>query len=409
MRSVLKLSGLNSDRADMATASSSLVQPSRPVPSLAKDSRDPVIVNFHDLANLDLLRTVAVGLVFVDHLAAAANIRGLGDLGRLGVLIFFVHTSLVLMLSMDRLGLSGSRLYSSFLVRRVFRIYPLSILAVLAVVLFRIPAVSGAGGVEWMGWPGFFSNIFLTQNLTQSKSVDFLWSLPFEMQMYLVLPVLFLLLSRFRSLKAASVVWLVGIVIAWTEWALRHGTINMDFLLTRYVPCFLAGIFAWRMMVSKSRRLPGIFWLLFLLLLVVSYRAVDVLRVYGPSAFGALHGAVRTDNGIWWPHFFDLVRDWVFCGVTGVAIPIFREIRTGWLIGMSRKVALYSYGIYIAHVPAMWLCLDLLHTGSVLVGAILSIALTVVLAILLYHFVEHPAIEVGKRLSARLATSPALG
>jgi peptidoglycan/LPS O-acetylase OafA/YrhL len=366
-------------------------------------------VNSRDLANLDLLRTIAVSLVFLDHLAAAGNIRGLGNIGRLGVLIFFVHTSLVLMMSMERSGLSGFRLYSAFLVRRIFRIYPLSIVAVLVVVFSRIPAVSGAGGFEWIGWSAFFSNVFLIQNLTRSQSVDFLWSLPFEMQMYFVLPLLYLLLCRFPSLKSASMVWLGGIAIAWAEWAFQHGNADMDFLLTRYAPCFLAGVFAWRFMASQPRRLPGVLWIFSLLLLVVAYRAVDAFRVYGPAALGAVNGAVRTDHGIWWPHSIDLARDWVFCAVTGVLLPFFREIRIGWLNGFSSKVALYSYGIYVAHVPVMWLCFDLLHTGSLVVAALLSIALTCALAILLYHLLEHPAIELGKRLSTNLFPLPASG
>jgi peptidoglycan/LPS O-acetylase OafA/YrhL len=408
MQSILKHLESNPMRAYMGAATSRAATPRSTVGTSTRDSRHLAVDDSRDLANLDFLRTVAVSLVFVDHLVETMKIRGLGDIGHLGVLIFFVHTSLVLMLSMGRFGLSGFRLYSAFLVRRVFRIYPLSILAVLAAATIRIPAASWAGAWGWIGWPSFFSNIFLTQNLTHSESIlSVLWSLPFEMQMYLVLPVLFLLLSRFPSLKSASAIWLLGIVIAWAEWALQHGTANMEFLLTRYVPCFLAGVFAWRIMSSQPRRFPGFLWILFLLLLVAAYRAVDIGRVYGPAAFGAVHGAFRTDHEIWWPHFLDLARDWVFCAATGVALPFFREIRIGWLNGLSRKVALYSYGIYVAHIPALWVCFDLLHTGTLWVAALLSIALTAALAILLYHLLEHPAIELGKRLSTRLVTLPA--
>ena len=367
----------------------------------------PSAASRSSLPNLDLLRAIAVGLVFADHLAATMEIRGIGDIGRLGVLIFFVHTSLVLMLSMERLGLSGFQLYSAFLIRRVFRIYPLSILAVLAVVTFRIPAVNGADGLEWIGWPAFFSNISLTQNLTHSKSVDFLWSLPFEMQMYLVLPLLFLLLSRLSSLRSASAIWLLGIAIAWTEWALQPATANMNYLLARYVPCFLAGVFAWRILGLPSRRLPGILWAGFVLILVVAFRAVDALRVYGPGAFSTLPPAVRSDNGIWWPPFLDLVRDWFFCAATGFALPFFHQIRIRWLDSLCRRIALYSYGIYLAHVPVLWLCFDVLHIGSPTLCALLSITLTAGLAVLLYHSIEHPAIEFGKRLSTSMVAIPA--
>jgi peptidoglycan/LPS O-acetylase OafA/YrhL len=227
------------------------------VASPAKGFRDLSNDGSRDLANLDFLRAVAVSLVFFDHLFATMNVRGFGDVGQLGVLIFFVHTSLVLMLSMGRLKLSGSRLFSVFLIRRVFRIYPLSIVAVLATATFRVPAACWTGGYEWIGWPSFISNFFLTQNLTQSISIlSVLWSLPFEMQMYLVLPFLFLLLSRFRSIKSAFAIWLLGIVIACADWAIHRGIADLNFLLTRYVPCFLAGVIAWRIMTTQRRRPP---------------------------------------------------------------------------------------------------------------------------------------------------------
>ncbi len=402
MQSATENSEFNQGPAEPTGQSSKLAHPKSPVDPGNPSSRGLSVDHSKDLANLDFLRTVAVGLVFVDHLAETMKIRGLGDIGHLGVLIFFVHTSLVLMLSMGRFRLTGFRLYSVFLIRRIFRIYPLSVLAVLVVAIFRIPAASWAGAYEWIGWQSFFSNIFLTQNLTHSESIlSVLWSLPFEMQMYLVLPGLFLLLSRFRSINSAVLVWLLGTAIACGEWAVHSENFGMDFILTRYIPCFLAGVFAWRMMATKQRRVPGYLWIVFLLLLVSGFRVVDAFRVYGPAAFGAIHGAVRTDHEIWWPHFFDLVRDWVFCAATGIMLPLFREIRIGWINLLSRKVALYSYGIYVAHVPAMWVCFDLVHTGSLMVSAVLAIALTTGLAILLYHLLEHPAIDFGKRISSR--------
>jgi len=399
----------NADPATAVAPGLGLAAPPVSEASPAKSFHDSSNNGSRDLANLDFLRTVAVSLVFFDHLLATMQIRGFGDIGQLGVLIFFVHTSLVLMLSMGRLRLSGPRLFSAFLIRRVFRIYPLSILAVLAAATFRIPEACWAGGFAWIGWPAFISNIFLTQNLTHSDSIlSVLWSLPFEMQMYLVLPVLFLLLSRFHSLKSAFAVWLLGIVIASADWEMHRGIADMNFLLARYVPCFLAGVIAWRIMTSQRRRLPGFLWILFLLLLVVAYRAVDAIRVYGPAAFGALHVSLRNDGGIWWPRFLDLARDWVFCAITGVALPFFREIRIRWLNALSRKVALYSYGIYVAHVPMLWLCFDLLHPGSLFASALLSIALTAALAILLYHLIEHRAIEFGRRISTRISSLTAV-
>jgi peptidoglycan/LPS O-acetylase OafA/YrhL len=114
--------------------------------------------------------------------------------GRWGVLIFFVHTCLVLSYSLER-----NSAFWPFLARRVFRIYPLSVVVVLCVVALAIP----------VGFPGdHFSlpnrepsnvllNLLLLQNISGGISVLApLWSLPYEMQMYLLLPALFYLISR---------------------------------------------------------------------------------------------------------------------------------------------------------------------------------------------------------------------
>jgi peptidoglycan/LPS O-acetylase OafA/YrhL len=59
--------------------------------------------------------------------------------GQLGVLLFFIHTSLVLMMSLARLEKSEGGLAARFYIRRAFRIYPLAIVAVLSVVALQIP------------------------------------------------------------------------------------------------------------------------------------------------------------------------------------------------------------------------------------------------------------------------------
>ena len=356
-----------------------------------------------------MLRAVAVGLVFVGHLMGTMRVRALGDLGHLGVLLFFVHTSLVLMLSMGLLDMSGSRLYISFLVRRIFRIYPLSVLAVLLVVAFRVPSASWGTGFVWPGWPELLSNILLTQNITHSGSVDcVLWSLPFEVQMYAVLPLLYILIRRFLSLRSTLLIWLAGVAIAGLEYSLRGPAFDSEFLLFRYFPCFLAGVFAWRLLATQRRRLPSALWIVLLMVLIMLYRVEDVFRVYGPNWLAALHGVVRNDHRIWLPPYFDLVRDWVFCGITGLAIPLFAELTNRWLNAVTKRVAQYSYGIYVCHVPILWLCFTRLHIGNVAASAILSVFLTALVSFTLYHCIERSGIQFGKHLATRLVNGIAL-
>jgi hypothetical protein len=115
----------------------------RRVTSLDEWSQEP---------NLDFIRAFAVLCVVLRHIASALAIPSTPwfqpqALGIFGVLLFFVHTSLVLMLSLDRQQhrrvTPAWRFYCSFLVRRFFRIYPLRRRA--QIILPR--AVLGSSGI----------------------------------------------------------------------------------------------------------------------------------------------------------------------------------------------------------------------------------------------------------------------
>jgi peptidoglycan/LPS O-acetylase OafA/YrhL len=115
---------------------------------------------------LDLLRATAVLMVVVFHVLlslgmVAGRLGWLMGLGRWAVLIFFVHTSLVLMFSLERQSAAaafGWRHYLAFLLRRCFRLLPLSTIVIAAVVALDLPVASvhhghfaavhpGAGGI----------------------------------------------------------------------------------------------------------------------------------------------------------------------------------------------------------------------------------------------------------------------
>ena len=114
--------------------------------------------------NLDLLRSVVVLLVLVDHLFMAAGLADrypvVYDMGRLGVLMFFVHTSLVLMLSLERSeDRNSGDLFRGFYIRWAFRIYPLSIACVLLACAFGVPQTPG-GAPATRGAFQIIANLF---------------------------------------------------------------------------------------------------------------------------------------------------------------------------------------------------------------------------------------------------------
>jgi peptidoglycan/LPS O-acetylase OafA/YrhL len=321
-----------------------------------------------DSSNLDFLRSMAVLMVLFDHLCRHYYLDrvggfGFADVGVFGVLLFFVHTSLVLMRSMHRSGLTGLELAKNFYTRRFFRIYPLSILAVLAAVALHLHA--NGRGIVFGPRPGaleLISNLLLMQNLTYSDSIiGPLWSLPLEIQMYLMLPLLFL--WRKRSVWTLLALWLLcGIlghlpqVVPALAW----------FTLLLYVPNFLPGVIAFDL--PEARKIPSYLWPPFLLSLAVIYCYNPTRRIGGE-----------------------------LCLLLGLMIPLFVEISSRPVRLVSKWIATYSYGIYLAHSFCIWLALTRFHSWA------LFVPMMVVLPVVLYHGVEHPAIKIGTTLANRVS------
>ncbi len=300
------------------------------------------------------------------------------SLGLFGVLIFFVHTCLVLMYSMERSGLNGSSLLKDFYIRRVFRIYPLSILAVgVAVALHLDSDINGTAGLSYGPLPGkiaIVSQVLLVQNLVHVKSiVNVLWSLPFEVQMYVFLPFLFVWVRRKRVFWALLVLWCASLLAAWAQ---MHVTALDRVFLLRFVPCFLPGVIAFSM--SPTPRLRSYLWPIFVLGLVAAFTLNPVLPM-----------------------------GWVLCLVLGLLIPLFQEIQSKPIRVVSHRIAMYSYGIYISHQFCIWFAFGVLAEHPLWLRLEVISTSLVVVPILLYHGIEKPMIQLGIRLATRLRDKPA--
>lgn len=315
--------------------------------------------DYHDLPNLDFLRSVAVLLVLAVHLPPRYHLGLFENLGYFGVWLFFVHTSLVLMYSMQRSRLTGAALFKDFYIRRFFRIYPLSILAVLTAVALHLHA--GKLGFSFGPRPGpgeLISNLLLIQNITGSVSViGPLWSLPFEVQMYLFLPLMFL--WRKRSVMSLLALWVVLGVLG--HFPLAHPSLRAISLLI-YVPYFLPGVLA--ATLPERKTFPAYLWPPFVLLLV----AVFFWKPTRPV--GAL-----------------------LCLLLGSAIPRFQQITFRPLTWVSHRIATYSYGIYLGHSFFIWFALTQ-HNSALLFWLMWTL-----IPAMIYHFFEHPIIQLGRRVA----------
>lgn len=304
---------------------------------------------------------MAVLLVLLAHVLEATFGRSqvISDLGRAGVLFFFVHTCTVLMFSLER-----NPKTTAFFVRRFFRIYPLSIVTVLAVILFRLPLTTWPRGVYHVTKMEGLANLLLVQNLFNLPNVQgALWSLPLEVQMYLVLPFLF----AFRRVRIEWL-WIGSVVVAKLA-AIATNHMNQTTLeIFIFVPCFLPGIIAYRHSKWAKRSMPA--WLWPVLLLAVT--ALVLIPKFTAQCVG--------------------------CLILGLAIPRFREFPTAKI---AHFIAKYSYGIYLGHVFAIYLAFTTLSSLPLLGKLAVVLVCTASLSIAGFHAIEDPLIRLGKSLMVR--------
>jgi peptidoglycan/LPS O-acetylase OafA/YrhL len=328
-------------------------------------------------ANLDLLRAVAVLCVFFSHLFESLGAVSFGSLGRFGVVIFFVHTSYVLMGSLQRLqrsSESNAGLVVAFWIRRFFRIYPLAVFFVVLAVVCRIPASPGEF-YSWIGVKAFLSNLALTQNLTNSRYIlSPLWSLPLEVQMYVLLPFAYLAVSgdkRYRS----KLLWALSVLLALTV-PHMSGRLNVF----RYAPCFVSGIIAYDLVLHRRRRprLPAWIWPVGILLLIV---------LFGPHDNQGLQ--------------YKMPRAWVLSLALGVLYANVEELSWGRMQPIFHWIAEHSYGIYLSHCVILWIALDRMPHAAVWVRALMLIGGITGASALLYVSIERPLILAGGHIARR--------
>jgi peptidoglycan/LPS O-acetylase OafA/YrhL len=335
-----------------------------------------------DSRNLDYLRSVAVLAVAASHfygLAGGPRFKLVAhNLGVGGVCFFFVHTCLVLFASMNRSR--SPRLAASFYIRRAFRIFPLCwvcIVLVLATGWTDNPNATLAA----LGWRGLAVNLMLIQNMIRFPSVvGPLWSLPWEVQMYLVLPALYLILNKSRRPLAMS----IGLWCCFTALAIAVTAFHLPRAFDAAVipPMFLGGVVAYHLGRTVLPSIPSVAWLP----LVPALLGLRCFLLEGDSIESTHNGAVNAS----------------VCLLLGLAIPLFKEMSGSFLPGAARSLAKYSYGIYLFHVPVLVAVFRYCGSFPLAAKACIFVAVTAAASIAGYRTIEHPLIKAGRLLADRL-------
>jgi peptidoglycan/LPS O-acetylase OafA/YrhL len=337
-----------------------------------------------NLSTLDYLRAfstlVVVGVHYIGMTGRFPS--GMGGLGRVVVLMFFVHTGFVLMLSLERQqARSPDRLWRSFMVRRFFRVYPLSTFVITSILAFGIPSRMTPPNFQFvhLGSGGISSNYLLTMNLSESEPLlSPMWSLPYEFQLYLLLPPVFLLVTRWRGpfpilgpiLGPVLGLWCLTLALALAQPFVPHGG-RLD--IAEFLPCFMAGVVCYQLSKAVSPKLPFACWTILVPLFMLSGLLLPV-RLNWPAA-------------------------WIACLLAALTAPFIRQTQNHLLLNTSGYIAKHSYSIYLCHYFCLWLAFRANHLVMPFQWLIFLVTL-VLLPAGLHRLIEAPMIRLGRRLSS---------
>jgi len=323
-------------------------------------------------ANLDFLRSFAVLLVVWQHSMLYSHRYALvGWSGLTGVCFFFVHTSLVLMWSLERDHHVGR-----FYIRRIFRIYPLWLVVLALYIAFKIPASPAFApyfGFHMPAHKEWLPNILLLFNIeVVSPVVGASWTLPVEVQMYLLLPFLYFFVRGARKLW--PLLLLDAFIVVW-DIAMYPAECS---ILPMCIPYFLGGVMAYQLSKTVRPKVPAWVFPIFLGIL---------------AAVGFRYSNYR--------------YSWLLCLILGLSLPHFRQMSWQPVLRASHLIAKYSYGIYLCHFIAITAGLYYLRGHGLPVRLAAFTATIVVLPVLFYHLIEEPMIRLGSNIAKRIEPGPA--
>ena len=325
--------------------------------------------------NLDFLRTFAILLVVFSHLPISElSITKYYDtqtMGLLGVYIFFVHTSCVLMFSLERMGrIKKSTLIYKFYIQRLFRVYPLSIFAVLLFFFYKIINNNYIN----LDLITLSKNIFLVQDINESMPPA-LWSLPYEVAMYFFFPLIFIFIKKGNHEKKIISLWFFFAILV----VIQKYFETSYYSTVRYVPFFLCGViaFIYSKKIGNKKKIKSIY--------LVSYIFFSILLIpilinflFKQSLFGA-----------------------IFCFPLGLLIAYCQDMKTSIFSNFFKLIARYSYGIYLLHQLIILLYYKYLYIDNKIFSLALLLILIFLISATAYHLIEKPLIKFGKKISQR--------
>jgi peptidoglycan/LPS O-acetylase OafA/YrhL len=354
--------------------------------------------------SLDGIRGIAALWVVAAHasyqslLPPIVNFKGAG---RGGVVIFFFLSAFLIsgpFLNRQRTSLHW-RSWLAYWIRRLCRIVPLYFLVLFAAFYFHLNPFNGSPP----------SSVFL-KHLFFQEGWSVFWTIVVEMRFYFVLPFLLIPMAWVLQTTKHGRLFLGLAILTWLA-CVNFGVIHHGFMRTlgidKHAPVFISGMLTALVLTGPSfhsetsdLRVANecLAWLSMLAILVLSIPAIYFWITKGT----AISAYVATSPE--YEAFWDARIPWI--GLTfGI---FFFSISDGKSL-LARALAStplawagkVSFGIYLLHLDVFESFEKFQRPGAT--RLLLALAACFALAYVLHRTVEGPTIDLGKRLSKKIA------
>lgn len=349
---------------------------------------------------LDGIRGLAIFMVLGWHcfaipllLSSSPILRNLGKIGTLfwsGVDLFFVLSGFLIGgILMD--AKDSNRYFSTFYIRRAFRILPIYLICCAVYPLFR----SNWQAMPWYVYATFTENIWLRNHASRVWLMH-AWSLAVEEQFYLTLPVLIWLLPRKHIWKFACFAILASFLFR----SFLYLRFYPDWVLAAYMflPC-RADSLLFGVLAAALVRIPAA--LLYLQshtrnLVEAAIVTGAPVAVFSIKAVGPMSTVMATIG-------YSMIAA-CYCCVLLLAVTSAGVVKRFFLKAWLRWLGSISYALYLIHLSLLIPAFHILrHHGLVINGVadLLPVAVTLFLSFaiaqLSWTYFESPLVQIGHR------------
>lgn len=347
-------------------------------------------------------------LVFLHHSSINDNFGltvFLNKMGWLGVELFFTLSGFLLcFLLLKEYEATGTINYRKFFMRRLLRIVPLYLVYLIAMLVMSILVLHYSVWDHILRLVGsllFIDNIFTSVwgYNDAALRIAHLWTLSYEMQIYLIIPLLVSVIIRSEKVnRYRHIAWLIGIAL--TSILLRWVCLSSG----------MRGLFVWVLPFFR----PESFIAGFCLAILLNYHRDLLVHIPGSIAFAisfslfVLVYASSPDGDYWkWYGPYSSLSVYLIASVAFFALVVaalqegyvkkFLELRPIVFLGRI------SYGLYVFHLLAIHVVVKVFPGPRLITGStdnllwfgelLAALTLTIVMATISYYLFELPILK----------------